>query len=250
MPRLEPVSTTTPCRKCALRALPVFRALSEEELCFVERFKIGEMEVQAGSDILLADTHSAHLFTIYAGWCFRYDLLEDGQRQIHSVLLPGDFIGLQNEMLGKMQHSVQSLTDVRLCVFSRDRVWTIYESFPRLAFDLTWAAARGERTVELALSNMGQRPAFERLAALILHLYRQLEGLQMVRDGSILWPLTQHHVADLLGLSTVHVNRVIRRLVDRGLVRLEGRRLVVRDLSALAEIAGADMAAQSRRPLV
>lgn len=248
--RLEPVSTTTPCRKCALRVLPIFRALSEEELCFVEKFKIGEMEVQAGSDIVVAGTHSAHLFTIYAGWCFRYDLLEDGQRQIHSVLLPGDFIGLQNEMLGTMQHSVQSLTDVRLCVFARERVWTIYESFPRLAFDLTWAAARGERTVEVALSNVGQRPAFERLAALVLHLYRQLEGLQMVKDGSILWPLTQQHVADLLGLSTVHVNRVVRRTVDRGLVRFEGRRLAVLDLPALAEIAGVDMEKPQRRPLV
>ncbi|MEZ5906828.1 MAG: Crp/Fnr family transcriptional regulator [Geminicoccaceae bacterium] len=250
MAKLEPVSTTTPCQRCALRALPIFRRLSEAELTFVEKFKIGEMEVQAGSDILLAGTHSAHLFTIYGGWCFRYDLMEDGRRQIHSLLLPGDFIGLQTEMLGTMQHSVQSLTDVRLCVFARERIWTIYESFPELAFDLTWAAACGERTVEVALSNVGQRPAFERLAALILHLYRQLEALQMVRDGSILWPLTQQHVADLLGLSNVHVNRVIRRLVDQGLVRPDGRRLKIIDLPALAEIVGTDTEKPVRQPLV
>ncbi|HRY23784.1 MAG: Crp/Fnr family transcriptional regulator [Geminicoccaceae bacterium] len=250
MARLEPLSTTTPCQNCALRALPIFRCLSGAELAFVEKFKIGELEVQAGSDILLAGTHSAHLFTIFGGWCFRYDLMEDGRRQIHSLLLPGDFIGLQTEMLGTMQHSVQSLTDVRLCVFSRERFWTIYESFPELAFDLTWAAACGERTVEVALSNVGQRPSFERLAALVVHLYRQLDGLRLVKDGTILWPLTQQHVADLLGLSTVHVSRVLRRLVDSGLVRLDGRRLTVVDLPALAEVAAVDPEKPLRRPLI
>ncbi len=244
------MSTTTPCQRCALRALPIYRRLNEAELAFVEKFKIGEMEVQAGSDILLAGTHSAHLFTIYDGWCFRYDLMEDGGRQILSLLLPGDFIGLQTEMLGTMQHSVQSLTDVRLCVFSRERIWTIFERFPQLSFDLTWAAACGERTVEVALANVGRRPSFERLAALVMHLYRQLEGLRLVKDGTILWPLTQQHIADLLGLSTVHVNRVLRRLINSGLIRLDGRRLTVVDPGALAEIAGVDLEKPLRRPLI
>ncbi|MCB1993026.1 MAG: winged helix-turn-helix domain-containing protein, partial [Geminicoccaceae bacterium] len=72
----------------------------------------------------------------------------------------------------------------------------------------------------------------------------------LVKDGTILWPLTQQHVADLLGLSTVHVSRVLRRLVDSGLVRLDGRRLTVVDLPALAEVAAVDPEKPLRRPLI
>src|SRR5262245_19277024 len=106
-----------PCQNCPLRILPRFRAFSPEELTFVSTFKKGELVAEAGSMILSEGSHSAHLFTILSGWAFRYKMLQDGRRQIVNYALPGDLLGLQGSVIGEMQHSVEALSPVVLCVF-------------------------------------------------------------------------------------------------------------------------------------
>ncbi|MGO8655143.1 Crp/Fnr family transcriptional regulator, partial [Rhizobium ruizarguesonis] len=133
-------SFKTPCEQCPLRPLPHFREFSRDELEFVSSFKRGELAVDAGSTILVEGAHSAHLFTVLSGWGFRYKMLEDGRRQILNYIMPGDLIGLQGTIAGEMQHSVEALSPVSLCVFERDRLMTLYNKHASLAFDITWIA--------------------------------------------------------------------------------------------------------------
>ncbi|MGO8147947.1 Crp/Fnr family transcriptional regulator, partial [Rhizobium leguminosarum] len=70
----------TPCEQCPLRPLPHFREFSRDELELVSSFKRGELAVDAGYTILVEGAHRAHLFTVLAGWGFRYKMLEDGRR--------------------------------------------------------------------------------------------------------------------------------------------------------------------------
>ena len=71
-----------PCEKCPLRGKEVLRDFTAKELPFVAEFKSGELNVQAGTSILLQGTNSAHLYTVLSGWAFRYKTLPDGRRQI------------------------------------------------------------------------------------------------------------------------------------------------------------------------
>ncbi|MGO7895837.1 Crp/Fnr family transcriptional regulator, partial [Rhizobium leguminosarum] len=75
------------------------------------------------------------LVTVLAGWGFRYEMLEDGRRQILNYITPGDLVGLQGTMAGEMQHSVEALSPVSLCVFERDRLMTLYNKHASRAFD-------------------------------------------------------------------------------------------------------------------
>src|SRR5665213_1976624 len=79
------------------------------------------------------------------GCAFRYKTLPDGRRQILNYALPSDLIGLQGAVNDEMQHSVEALTDVTLCVFPREKLWDLYKDYPALAFDITWLAAREEQ---------------------------------------------------------------------------------------------------------
>ena len=117
-----------PCDRCPLASHKAFRKFTPEELRFVQRFKIGEARVEAGRTVLVEGEDSPYLFTVLSGWAIKHKSLADGRRQIINFALPGDMTGLQAAMFDKMQHSVQALTDVVLCVFDRSKIWKLYEA--------------------------------------------------------------------------------------------------------------------------
>lgn len=162
----------TPCEQCPLRVLHHFREFKPDELDFVSNFKSGELSVDAGTTILVEGSHSAHLYTVLSGWGFRYKTLDDGRRQILNYMMPGDLLGLQGTLMGEMQHSVEALSPVTLCVFERDKLSTLFRNYPDLAYDLTWIAAQEERILDENLLSIGRRSALERAAYLLAFLYQ------------------------------------------------------------------------------
>lgn len=217
--------------------MQAFRQVSAQELAFIEKFRSGAAVVSAGSSIISEQDPNGKLFTLYAGWAFRYKTLSDGRRQILNFLLPGDFIGLQQEFADGASHGVEALTDVALCVFPRDGLWDMFRQFPGLGYDVTWLAAREEGLVDENLLTAGRRNATERVAMLLIHLYRRAERLELVEGGSMAFPINQQHIADALGLSLVHTNKTLRRLQKQGLHRLANGRLELINPRALHRIA-------------
>lgn len=244
---MPPVVKRVPCEICPLRAKPHFRDFTPEELAFVSRFKRGELVIEPGGTILSEGSRNEQLFTLLSGWAFRFKTLEDGRRQILNYLLPGDLVGLQGTILGEMEHSVESLSPVVLCVFRRDQLNTLFENHPGLAFDVTWLASREERMLDEHLLSIGRRSATERAAYLIAFLAQRAERTGLA--GTPI-PITQQHVADTLGLSIVHTNKTLRKLAAQGLIRWHGRACEVLDLDGLASLAGWSGLGERRRPLI
>lgn len=245
-----PISTRrVPCEHCPLRAMPHFREFTTDELRFVSGFKRGELVAETGATILAEGAHSAQMFTVLSGWAFRYKTLEDGRRQILNYCLPGDLIGLQGS-IGIMEHSVEALSPVVMCVFQRDNLPELYRRQPGLAFDVTWLAAREERMLDDHLLSVGRRSALERAAYLVAFLYRRATAVGLSTGKPLLIPITQQHVADTLGLSIVHTNKTLRKLSERGAIRWLDRACEVRDPDALMEISGWDGAEERQRPLI
>lgn len=243
-------SGTTPCRQCPLNANSYFRPLSEKQLGFLSKFKVGELNLDRGASILVEGEHSPHMFTLLRGWTFRFKSLPDGRRQVLNYCLPGDLLGLQNTLTSEMQHSVEALTRVTLCVFQKNRVEEIFRNHPHLAFDTTWIAARQERILDENLLSVGRRSALERTANLLTLLAKRVLLLQKQTAGQVLLPFTQSHVADTLGLSTVHTNKTLKKLSDRGLIRWRDGGCEVLDLAGLADVALWDDAETQARPFI
>ena len=216
-----PPRGANPCDDCALRRFDTFLPASDEERKTIQSFRVGPRRVAAGGSIVDEHRPSPQLFTLYSGWAFRYKTLSDGRRQILSFLLPGDFIGLQDEFADGQTHGVEAVTDTTLCAFSRDRLWPLFHAQPKLGYDITWLAAREEKMVDDNLVTAGRRNAGERVAMLLMHLYRRAERVGLVRDGWVEFPFSQQHIADALGLSLVHTNKTLRRLQGLGLYKLD-----------------------------
>ena len=244
------VPKQTPCKLCPLKKMEVFRAVSPQELEFIEHFKSGEFVTDVGATILAEGLSGPHLFTVLSGWGFRYKMLSDGRRQILNFVLPGDFIGLQSSMLDEMQHSVEALTQMVLCVFPRDRLWDLYSKHPSLAFDLTWLASRSERLLDENLLSIGRRSAAERVAHVLLDIFRKCRALEMTTGQKVDFPFTQQHLADALGLSLVHTNKTLQALISRKLFRWKGGTFELLDEQKLAEAAKMEAAGPQFRPLI
>jgi CRP/FNR family transcriptional regulator, anaerobic regulatory protein len=226
------------CRECPLRELPVFTEASAGELALIESLKKDQIVVDADQSIIHEGQSDAQLFTLLNGWAFRYKTLSDGRRQILNFLLPGDFIGVQQEMGTAAGHGVQALTDCVLCVFRRDALWELHRSAPSLSFSVTWLTSHEESMVDDNLLSVGRRSAEERIATLLVVMFKRISALHP-EGGSqgVPFPLTQQHIADALGLSLVHTNKTLRKLEKRGLHRIENARLYLLDPRALERIA-------------
>lgn len=230
--------------------MPAFREFEPQELRFVSSFKTGELVAEPGTTLVHEGSHSAHLYTLLSGWAFRYKTLEDGRRQVLNYMLPGDLIGLQGSVIGEMQHSVEALSPLVLCVFQRDRLDELFRNHPGLGFDITWLAAQEERMLDEHLLSLGRRTALERAAYLIAFLHQRAAAVGLGASNTLYLPITQMHVADTLGLSIVHTNKTLRKLADRSLIRWLDRSCEVLDPKGLMDLAGWDGLAERRRPLI
>ncbi len=234
------------CSACRLRQTGAFTAVKPDELAFVEAFRSGTSQVSAGGTIIHEQKSNGKLFTLYSGWAFRYKTLSDGRRQILNFLLPGDFIGLQQEFADGAMHGIEAVTEVALCVFPRDGLWDLFRQYPSLGYDVTWLSAREEGVVDDILLTAGRRNATERVAMLLMHLYRRLVRIGLERKGTgdtndttawVDFPINQQHIADNLGLSLVHTNKTLRRLQRLGLHEIKDGRLRLLNTKALERIA-------------
>lgn len=240
------------CEQCPLRRMPLFLDNSVDEINLVQTLKRRELRLGANEILIHEGQKDAPLFTLLDGWAFRYKTLSDGRRQILNFLLAGDFIGVQQKMGDAAATGVMTLTDAVFCVFERDSLWELHRQSPKMGFNATWLTAHEESLVDDTLLSVGRRSAEERVATLLILLFKRAAALQVDGGASgVLFPLTQQHVADGLGLSLAHTNKTLRKLEQSGFHRIADGRLYMRDVKALARLA--DLYGDGRppqRPLV
>ncbi|MDB5849890.1 MAG: Crp/Fnr family transcriptional regulator [Rhodoferax sp.] len=238
------------CADCALRRSGNFAPITPTELAFIQDFRRENRLAAPGTVFIRESSTDGKLYTLYAGWAFRFKTLSDGRRQILNFLLPGDFIGMQQHFNDGAAYGVEALTPVSLCVFPQTGLLGLFKELPGLGFDLTWLSASQKTVLDENLLTTGRRNAAERVAMLMLQLFQRAERVGLVVDGAIEFPLNQQHVADALGLSLVHTNKTMRRLLAMGLYKIENGWLSLRDTKALKRLADADDALLRPVPLI
>jgi CRP-like cAMP-binding protein len=244
------ITADVPCVACPLRALPGFRSAPPDELGFIQSHRVAQLRLPAGTALITEGQPVERFHTLFEGWAFRFQSLPDGRRQVLSFLLPGDPIGLQANMEAAAGHGVETITPVVLCAFARSTISDICREHAGLSWDLAWLAAHGERLVDEQLVSVGQRSATERMAALLVHLFKRAQIAGLVHENTLVFPPRQALLADALGLSVVHVNRTLQQLRRRQLLSLERGVLRIGDLKALRRVAQYWESPPAQRPLL
>jgi CRP-like cAMP-binding protein len=184
---------------------------------------------------------------VTSGWAARYQLLTDGSRQITAFLIDGDLCNPEGVLFRVARENLVALTPVQTATIRRSELRPLLDRHRDLR-DALWKVCLADQFITSAwLLNVGAREAESRIAHLLFELYLRSRLIGRSFDHSCNLPLTQQEIADSQGLSSVHVNRVLRSLRHKGLIKLEGHRLQLTDPEVLQDLADFDPAYLQRR---
>ncbi|HEX7775109.1 MAG TPA: Crp/Fnr family transcriptional regulator [Parvibaculum sp.] len=226
---------------------PLIRRLSHyTELSEADRARLGALRTQRqsaerGRDIIVAGQALTRALVVHKGWAVRYQMLDDGRRQILNILLPGDMFDMQVFVAAKADHSVMAVTDMELItVAPQDVVLNLFRGDENLSLAFWWAAVQEEAILRQQIVRNGRRTATERVAHFLMELHRRALIIDEAKQNGFHFPLTQTIIGDALGLSHIHVNRILGRLTAQGYIERDRNWIELADARGLAQICDFD----------
>ena len=175
-----------------------------------------------------------------AGWAIRFTHTHDGRRQILALLLPGDILAIEITTKGRITHPILALTPLQLCTFSAERFNRVASQDPSVMLTTATILHDVREAYEARIMDLGRSTAEERIARLILDIKQRLESAGLTMGNQIPFPLRQQTIGDMLGLTQVHVSRVMSQIRKAGLISVDRETLVIENLDELKRIAAFD----------
>ncbi len=215
-----------------------FIRLSDLEIECLVALQKAPLHVERGRELLRQGDIGHVAYILEAGWGCSFKTLKDGARQIITFPVPGDCVGLRSVLLRTSDHSFSALTDVIVSPVEIPSMLRVFNEFPHVGSAILWATSRDEAITVEHLASIGRRNAIERTAHFFLELCERLRLVGLASDTEFDCPLRQSVLADALGLSTVHVNRVLRELREAGLLTFHDHKVAFRDRPRLMALAG------------
>jgi CRP-like cAMP-binding protein len=189
-----------------------------------------------GASLVAEKDRCEQLHLLAGGWAYRYALTRQGARQITAILLPGDFVNLDGLLLDRMDYGVRALTPVVVLSLPSPRVLAVAQQHPESMHLLLRRFAIENVMLSRWTLCLGRMPARTRFAHFLCELTVRLAGTSDHAGFTFELPLKQEQIADVLGLTNVHLNRTLQQLRHDGLVQLSGKTLNIPDFAALAKV--------------
>lgn len=222
------------------RRLRYYADIGDRELAALKALKGGFEDFASGEDLINRGERPSEAFIVEKGWAARNVTLRDGRSQILNFMLPGDVFDLQVFVADKADHTITAITSVRVFQVERRALLSLFDGGTRAGAAFWWCALQEEAILREQIVRNGRRSARERVAHLILELHRRAIIAGEAEGESFVMPISQALLADALGLSFVHVNRVLRELHHAGCIERNRTILTLKDRARLREIADFD----------
>jgi CRP-like cAMP-binding protein len=214
--------------------------LTAEERDAVAALPLRVKQIPEDTDIVRDGDAPSESCLLVEGFLCRYKMLPNGGRQILAIHTAGDIPDLQSLQLKIMDHSLGALTPCRVAFITHAALHEIARAYPGV-MALFWRDTLIDAAIFREwLTGVGRRTAHQRIAHLFCEIHVRLKAVGLADDKGFDLPITQAEIADSLGLSTVHVNRVLQELRREGLIQSRGKYLGVTDWGALGEAGGFD----------
>ena len=166
----------------------------------------------------------------------RYLDARDGYRQLLAFHLPGDFVDMHGYTLRHLDHDVATIVESRVARVSHDTIDAIMDQHPRLG-RMLWRSTLLDAAMHREwIFRLGRLDAAGRLAHFLCEVAARMEAVGRVKDGVFALPLTQQDIGEACGLTSVHVNRTLRRLREEGVADIARGEARISDAKQLARI--------------
>jgi CRP-like cAMP-binding protein len=206
--------------------------LAEEEKDLLLSLEKDVQEYPAGTILVSQGQKAGNFFSLRSGWACASQLHADGSRQIIDIFIGGQIMGLREVGLLQSHATIEAMTDVVACPFPRSRLAEVFAKSHRLAVLFFLVLAQSHALLTQRLSNIGSKCAAARFAHFILETRARLN----IESERFELPLNQTIIGDALGMTSVHVSRVVSELKRKGLIDQNGTYLTILDIDALAKL--------------
>jgi CRP-like cAMP-binding protein len=214
-----------------------FMELSAADLRSLERIIESERLVKKREDLVVVGDEYRNLCFVKDGYAIRYKLLRSGKRQILNVILPGDVIGFPVSFFDRSMYSVVAVSDLTYNICPLESYARLCYEQPQFGLALSWLAAHEAAIYAEHIVDLGRRTPIERLAHFLLEIHARLLAVARAEKASFDLPFSQEVMADVLGLSVPHLNRVMQQLRAERLITSRGRSVELTDVTSLQTLA-------------
>lgn len=217
-----------------------FSRLAPNEIKALATATASPRQYAAKHDLIREGDRPGPVFVVLEGWACRYKILPNGSRQILAYLMPGDSCDLHIGLLAEMDHSIQTITPALVATVERVEMDKIMETHRGVAKAMYLGQLIDEGTMRAWITSMGRRASIERVAHLMCELYLRARNVGLTLETRFALPLSQNMLADSLGMTPVHLNRVMKELRKSEAMTLQRGSLIIEDPVKLIRIAGFD----------
>jgi CRP-like cAMP-binding protein len=219
-----------------IRKLESIFDLSDDERQALEDLPMRVMAIRADQDIVREGDHPSRCGLLLSGFACTYKVTAQGKRQIVSFNLPGDISDLQSLHLKVLDSSISTMSPCSIGFITHEALRDICERYPRIAAALWRSTLVDAAVFREWVVNVGRREGTSRVAHVLCELLVRLRAVGLVKDDACDLPITQAEFADAIGVTPVHVNRVLQQLRAEHLIELKGDRLKIFDWDRLKEV--------------
>src|SRR5262245_45470132 len=214
-----------------------FLKLSVADLRSLEHIVESERLIKKRTDLVVVGSEYRNLCFVKDGYAIRYKLLRSGKRQILNVILPGYVIGFPVSFFDRSIYSVVAVSDLTYNICSLDSYARLSYEQPQFGLALSWLAAHEAAIYAEHIVDLGRRTPSERLAHFLLEIHARLLAVARAEKTSFELPFSQEIMADVLGLSVPHLNRVMQQLRAQQMITSRGRSVELTDMANLQTLA-------------
>lgn len=178
------------------------------------------------------------VWRLRTGWVSSVRHLSDGRSQIMSFALPPNLLGVRSVIFPTAVDQLECLTDVVALRIGQRELRELAQQHEAVAVRLMAQIADDQRRLQDWATALGRGSAPERVAIVLLDVRARLSHLGLSRSGSFRLPMTQEQLADYVGLTVVHLNRVLSRLRGEDVAHVRRGVVMISDPQALVRLAG------------
>ncbi|HEX4800566.1 MAG: Crp/Fnr family transcriptional regulator [Myxococcales bacterium] len=218
-----------------LRQLELYAGLPDEDRRLVLGLPHRLRRMDAGAYLVHEGDRPTQCTVLVSGYAYRQKVTGTGSRQILAVCIPGDAVDLQNMFLDVSDHSVQLLTQATVADVPREAMQELVLTRPAIGTAIIELTLVDASILREWVVNVGRRDARARIAHILCEFAVRLESRGLTTDDGFELPMTQEQLADATGLTSVHVNRVLKSLESEGLITRKRRQIHFDDWRALQD---------------
>jgi CRP-like cAMP-binding protein len=223
-----------------IRKLESVYVLADNERDALQNLPMQITDIRAGQDIVREGDRPSRSFVVLEGFACSFKMTSKGRRQIMAFYILGDIPDLQSLLLRTLDHSLGTITPCRVGFMQHETLRALCQQFPRIG-EAFWRNTLIDASVFREwVANIGRRDAYNRIAHLICELVVRMRAVGLTEGDTVELPITQREIGDAMGLSNVHVNRVLTDLRKEGLIEIDRRRIRVPDWEKLKVVGDFD----------